>query len=43
MTTTPAVEVVLYHLSDRHEDVLAAYHEASRRMTGTPGLPGTSS
>ncbi|MFJ3659077.1 antibiotic biosynthesis monooxygenase family protein [Streptomyces sp. NPDC090119] len=40
MTTAPAVEVVLYHLSDQHEDVLAAYHEASRRMAGTPGLLG---
>ncbi|WP_033324676.1 antibiotic biosynthesis monooxygenase family protein [Streptomyces yerevanensis] len=40
MTATPAVEVVLYHLSDRGEDVLAAYHEASRRMVGTPGLLG---
>ncbi|MGI5377692.1 antibiotic biosynthesis monooxygenase family protein [Streptomyces sp. CA-251387] len=40
MTATPAVEVVLYHLSDRGEDVLAAYHEASRRMAGTPGLLG---
>jgi len=40
MTATPAVEVVLYHLCDRGEDVLAAYHEASRRMAGTPGLLG---
>ncbi|MEU9303998.1 MULTISPECIES: antibiotic biosynthesis monooxygenase [unclassified Streptomyces] len=40
MSAAPAVEVVLYHLSDRGEDVLAAYHEASRRMSGTPGLLG---
>ncbi|MGW1221365.1 antibiotic biosynthesis monooxygenase family protein [Streptomyces californicus] len=40
MTAAPAVEVVLYHLSPSGEDVLAAYHEASRRMAGTPGLLG---
>lgn len=40
MSAAPAVEVVLYHLSDRGEDVLEAYHEASRRMSGTPGLLG---
>ncbi|MFJ7081867.1 antibiotic biosynthesis monooxygenase family protein [Streptomyces griseus] len=40
MTAAAAVEVVLYHLSPRGEDVLAAYHEASRRMAGTPGLLG---
>ncbi|MFG2986811.1 antibiotic biosynthesis monooxygenase family protein [Streptomyces sp. NPDC048258] len=38
--SAPAVEVVLYHLTDRGPDVLAAYHEASRRMAGTPGLLG---
>ncbi|WP_407550913.1 antibiotic biosynthesis monooxygenase [Streptomyces sp. Pv4-95] len=38
--TTPAVEVVLYHLTDRGPDILAAYHEASSRMAGTPGLLG---
>ncbi|MGX2993078.1 antibiotic biosynthesis monooxygenase family protein [Streptomyces sp. JNUCC 64] len=40
MTVAPAVEVVLYHLSPSSEDVLAAYHETSRRMAGTPGLLG---
>ncbi|MGW2255609.1 antibiotic biosynthesis monooxygenase family protein [Kitasatospora sp. NPDC001660] len=38
--TAGAVEVVLYHLSDDPEAVLTAYHEASRRMAGTPGLLG---
>lgn len=38
--TAHAVEVVLYHLSDAPDQVLAAYHEASRRMAGTPGLLG---
>nr|WP_277816903.1 antibiotic biosynthesis monooxygenase family protein [Streptomyces sp. CT34] len=32
--------MVLYHLSDDPEAVLVAYHEASRRMEGTPGLLG---
>ncbi|MFI0411605.1 antibiotic biosynthesis monooxygenase family protein [Actinomadura sp. 3N508] len=36
--TPAAVEVVLYHLSDDEGRVIAAYHEASRRMRGTPGL-----
>ncbi|MFD9004821.1 antibiotic biosynthesis monooxygenase family protein [Streptomyces sp. NPDC059582] len=36
--TAGAIEVVLYHLSDDPDAVLAAYHEASRRMAGTPGL-----
>ncbi|MGI5171048.1 antibiotic biosynthesis monooxygenase family protein [Spirillospora sp. CA-253888] len=39
-TTPAAVEVVLYHLSDDEARVVAAYHEASRRMRGTPGLVG---
>lgn len=34
------VEVVLYHRSDDEEAVVTAYHEASRRMAGTPGLLG---
>ncbi|MER7480453.1 antibiotic biosynthesis monooxygenase family protein [Streptomyces sp. NPDC126510] len=38
--TGGAVEVVLYHLSDDPDRVLPAYHEASRRMAGTPGLLG---
>ncbi len=38
--SAPLVEVVLYHLSDEPEAVVAAYHEASRRMAGTPGLLG---
>ncbi len=37
--TAGAIEVVLYHLGDP-EAVLAAYHEASRQMAGTPGLLG---
>ncbi|TJZ52221.1 antibiotic biosynthesis monooxygenase [Streptomyces piniterrae] len=32
--------MVLYHLTDREAAVVAAYHEASRRMAGTPGLLG---
>ncbi|MFD7127096.1 MULTISPECIES: antibiotic biosynthesis monooxygenase [Streptomyces] len=40
MSTGGAVEVVLYHRSDDGEQVTAAYHEASRRMAGTPGLLG---
>ncbi|CAL9433605.1 antibiotic biosynthesis monooxygenase family protein [Streptomyces sp. NPDC058947] len=39
--TGGAIEVVLYHLSDGPDRVLPAYHEASRRMTGTPGLLGS--
>lgn len=39
MTAAP-VEVVLHHLSDDAERVVSAYHEASRRMAGTPGLLG---
>ncbi|POX42884.1 antibiotic biosynthesis monooxygenase [Streptomyces sp. Ru73] len=39
-SAAPAVEVVLYHLADRGPDIVAAYHEASRRMAGTPGLLG---
>ncbi|GAA3501779.1 antibiotic biosynthesis monooxygenase [Streptomyces prasinosporus] len=35
-----AVEVVLHHLADAPEQVLAAYHRVSRRMAGTPGLLG---
>lgn len=38
--TAPTVEVVLYHLTERRTDIVAAYHEASRRMAGTPGLLG---
>ncbi|MDH6113738.1 heme-degrading monooxygenase HmoA [Kitasatospora sp. MAP12-15] len=38
--TGGAVEVVLYHLSEDPDAVLAAYHEASRRMAGTAGLLG---
>ncbi|MCM2387243.1 antibiotic biosynthesis monooxygenase family protein [Streptomyces albipurpureus] len=38
--TGAAVEVVLYHLDDDPASVTAAYHEASRRMAGTPGLLG---
>ncbi|MER7394202.1 antibiotic biosynthesis monooxygenase [Streptomyces sp. NPDC000151] len=36
----PAVQVVLHHLTDRGPAIMAAYHEASRRMAGTPGLLG---
>ncbi|MEW2044674.1 antibiotic biosynthesis monooxygenase [Streptomyces sp. NBC_00377] len=39
MTAAP-VEVVLHHLSDDAPQVERAYHEASRRMAGTPGLLG---
>ncbi|MDF3299883.1 antibiotic biosynthesis monooxygenase family protein [Streptomyces tropicalis] len=39
MTAAP-VEVVLHHLSDDAGQVVTAYHEASRRMAGTPGLLG---
>ncbi|MFJ9630092.1 antibiotic biosynthesis monooxygenase family protein [Streptomyces sp. NPDC091280] len=38
--TAPPLEVVLHHLSDDAEQVVRAYHEASRRMAGTPGLLG---
>ncbi|MEU1180036.1 antibiotic biosynthesis monooxygenase [Streptomyces sp. NPDC005820] len=39
MSAAP-VEVVLHHLSDDVRQVERAYHEASRRMAGTPGLLG---
>jgi heme-degrading monooxygenase HmoA len=35
---TGQVQVVVYHLADDPEAVLAAYHQSSARMAGTPGL-----
>ena len=37
---TGQVQVIVYHLADDPEAVLAAYHESSARMAGTPGLLG---
>ncbi|BCJ48006.1 antibiotic biosynthesis monooxygenase [Actinoplanes ianthinogenes] len=32
--------MVVYHQADDYHAVLAAYHESSERMAGTPGLLG---
>ena len=35
---TGQVEVVLYHRCDDEDRIVAAYHESSSRLAGTPGL-----
>ncbi|WP_225439866.1 antibiotic biosynthesis monooxygenase family protein [Amycolatopsis eburnea] len=38
--TDGGVRVLLYHLADDAAGIEAAYHEASRRLEGVPGLLG---
>lgn len=38
--TDGGVRVLLYHVADDAAGIEAAYHEASERLAGTPGLLG---